>query len=56
VEPGQATTLEIAGSLDDLNRAIDALRAEGCAIAGVRARRESLEDVFVKVVRDGEAA
>jgi ABC-2 type transport system ATP-binding protein len=56
VEPGQATTLEIAGSLDDLNRAIDALRAEGCVIAGVRARRESLEDVFVKVVRDGEAA
>jgi hypothetical protein len=32
------------------------LRGQGVAICGVRARRESLEDVFVKVVRDGEAA
>ena len=55
--PGSGmVTLEVKGSLDDLNRAIDALRAQGVVIAGVRARRESLEDVFVKVVRDGEAA
>jgi ABC-2 type transport system ATP-binding protein len=54
--PDGATTLEIAGSIDDLNRAIDGLRGQGVAICGVRARRESLEDVFVKVVRDGEAA
>jgi hypothetical protein len=32
------------------------VRAAGLSIAAVRARRESLEDVFVKIVRDGEAA
>ena len=49
-------TLQITGETEDLNRTIDALRAAGLTIAAVRARRESLEDVFVKVVRDGEAA
>jgi ABC-2 type transport system ATP-binding protein len=49
-------TIEVTGEAEDLNRAIDALRAAGLAIAAVRARRESLEDVFVKIVRDGEAA
>ena len=49
-------TLEVSGETEDLNRAIDALRAAGLTIAAVRARRESLEDVFVKIVRDGEAA
>jgi ABC-2 type transport system ATP-binding protein len=50
------STFEVSGGPEDLNRAIDALRAAGVAIAAVRARRESLEDVFVKIVRDGEAA
>ena len=36
--------------------AIDALRGAGVSITGVRARRASLEEVFVKVVREGEAA
>ena len=54
-DPG-AAMLELSGDLDALNRAVDALRGAGIAIAGVRARRASLEDVFVKVVRDGEAA
>ena len=49
-------TFEVSGATEDLNRAIDALRAAGLTIAAVRARRESLEDVFVKIVRDGEAA
>jgi ABC-2 type transport system ATP-binding protein len=48
------TLLEIEGGDDAMNRALDALRAAGVAIAGVRPRRESLEEVFVKVVRDGE--
>src|SRR6185295_4874855 len=49
-------TLAVTGETGDLNRTIDALRAAGLSIAAVRARRESLEDVFVKIVRDGEAA
>jgi ABC-2 type transport system ATP-binding protein len=49
-------TIEVTGETEDLNRTIDALRAAGLTIAAVRARRESLEDVFVKIVRDGEAA
>jgi len=49
-------TIAVTGETDDLNRTIDALRAAGLTIAAVRARRESLEDVFVKIVRDGEAA
>ena len=58
-EPGRdpaATALEVAGALDALNHAIDALRAAGVSISAVRARRTSLEEVFVKVVREGEAA
>jgi ABC-2 type transport system ATP-binding protein len=57
--PGAAPglrTVAVTGGTDDLNRTIDALRAAGLTIAAVRARRESLEDVFVKIVRDGEAA
>jgi ABC-2 type transport system ATP-binding protein len=50
-----AIILEQTGGLEDLNRLIDALRAAGCAISAVRPRRTSLEEVFVKVVRDGEA-
>jgi ABC-2 type transport system ATP-binding protein len=58
-EPGRdpaALALELAGEIDSLNRAIDALRSAGVSISGVRARRSSLEEVFVKVVREGEAA
>ncbi len=58
-EPGRdpaAQALEVTGELDTLNRAIDALRSAGVSISGVRARRSSLEEVFVKVVREGEAA
>ena len=51
-----AQVLSVPGDLKDLNRLIDALRAEGVTIAAVRPRRESLEEVFVKVVRDGEGA
>ena len=53
--PAGAATLEFEGAPEDMNRAIDALRAGGVAIDGVRPRRESLEEVFVKIVRDGEA-
>jgi ABC-2 type transport system ATP-binding protein len=54
-EPGSAV-LEQRGDIASLNRALDALRAAGVLIAAVRPRRASLEDVFVRVVRDGEAA
>ena len=56
--PGEAGTavLEQRGDLEGLNRALDALRAAGVTVAAVRPRRTSLEDVFVKVVRDGETA
>ena len=49
------TMLEIEGAAADMNRALDALRAGGVGIDAVRPRRESLEEVFVKVVRDGDA-
>jgi ABC-2 type transport system ATP-binding protein len=52
----ETLVLSLTGELDDLNRLIDRLRAEGVAITSVRPRRESLEEVFVKVVRDGEGA
>jgi ABC-2 type transport system ATP-binding protein len=42
--------LEIADDLESLNRLIDALRADGARIVAVRPRRESLEEVFVKVI------
>ncbi|HYV86857.1 MAG TPA: ABC transporter ATP-binding protein [Patescibacteria group bacterium] len=49
------TMLEIEGAAADMNRALDALRAGGVGIDAVRPRRESLEEVFVKVIRDGDA-
>jgi ABC-2 type transport system ATP-binding protein len=52
--PAGAATLEFEGAPEEMNRALDALRAGGVAIDGVRPRRESLEEVFVKVIRDGE--
>jgi ABC-2 type transport system ATP-binding protein len=53
--PAGAAALEFEGAPEEMNRAIDALRAGGVSIDGVRPRRESLEEVFVKIVRDGEA-
>ncbi|MFQ5877559.1 MAG: ABC transporter ATP-binding protein [Acidobacteriota bacterium] len=47
--------LEIAADLDGLNRLIDALRAHGVAIDFVHRDRASLEEVFVRVVREDEA-
>jgi len=54
LRPAEDMTLELPGDLAALNRLIDALRASGVAIAAIRARRDSLEDVFVKVVGEGE--
>ena len=47
--------LEISGEQAALDGAIDALRGRGIAIAAIIPRRESLEDVFVKVIGEGEA-
>jgi ABC-2 type transport system ATP-binding protein len=46
--------LELAGDLPALNRLLDALRQDGVEVAAVLPRKESLEDVFVKVVGEGE--
>ena len=54
--PPGAALLEVRGDVAALNRCLDLLRSRGLLIAGVKERRESLEDVFVRVVRDGEAA
>jgi ABC-2 type transport system ATP-binding protein len=51
---GEPRRIELEGDVAALNRLIDLLRAEGCDIAAIRPRRDSLEDVFVKVVREGE--
>ena len=47
--------LEVSGEQAALDGAIDALRGRGVAIAAIIPRRESLEDVFVKVIGEGEA-
>ena len=55
--PGAATpieSLEIPGDVPALNRAIDALRAPGVEIVSVQPRRDSLEDVFVRILEEGE--
>lgn len=46
------------GELARVQALIDLLRAEGCAIVGVSETRESLEDLFLRLVRDvdGRAA
>ena len=46
--------LELAGDVETLNQAIDALRGGGIAITSVVPRRDSLEDVFVRVLEEGE--
>ena len=48
--------LTFPGGHADLNRLIDVLRSEQVSIASVRPRRDSLEEVFVRVVSDGEGA
>jgi ABC-2 type transport system ATP-binding protein len=53
--PTQSVTrLELAGDVPTLNQAIDALRAGGVAITSILPRRDSLEDVFVRVLEEGE--
>ncbi len=51
---GGPRRLELRGGQEDLNRLIDLLRERNVEIAAVRQSRESLEDVFVKIV--GEKA
>ena len=46
--------LELSGDVPALNRAIDALRGKGIEITSVLPRRDSLEDVFVRVLEEGE--
>lgn len=48
--------LTFPGGHAELNRLIDVLRSEQVSIASVRPRRDSLEEVFVRVVSDGEGA
>ncbi|HZM69161.1 MAG TPA: ABC transporter ATP-binding protein [Candidatus Cryosericum sp.] len=52
----EPVVLTYPGGHADLNRLIDALRSEQVSITSVRPRRESLEEVFVRVVSDGEGA
>jgi len=49
-----AAGLELAGDVPALNRAIDALRSRGLEIVSVLPRRDSLEEVFVRVLEEGE--
>ena len=53
-EAGGPVRLRIEGDLAAVNHLIDVLRGEGQVIAAVRPLKDSLEDVFVKVVREGE--
>ena len=50
----RTTRLELSGDLKALNEAIDALRGQGVEIASILPRRDSLEDVFVRVLEEGE--
>jgi len=47
--------VELQGGVPALNALIDALRGQGVEITAVLPRRESLEDVFVKVLGEEEA-
>ncbi len=46
--------LELSGDVPALNGAIDALRGRGVEIVSILPRRDSLEDVFVRVLEEGE--
>lgn len=48
--------VEVPGDVAALNALIDALRGQGVEITAIVPRRDSLEDVFVKVLSEGEAA
>jgi len=50
----RGTWLELSGDVPALNGAIDALRRQGVEIASIQPRRDSLEDVFVRVLEEGE--
>jgi len=51
---GGGHRLELSGDDAALNRAIDAVRAAGATIVAIKPRKDSLEDVFVKVVGEDE--
>jgi ABC-2 type transport system ATP-binding protein len=51
---GDGRRFELSGDDAALNRAIDALRAAGATIIAIKPRKDSLEDVFVKVVGENE--
>jgi ABC-2 type transport system ATP-binding protein len=51
---GEGHRLELSGDDAALNRAIDAVRAAGATIVAIKPRKDSLEDVFVKVVGENE--
>jgi len=51
---GGGHRLELSGDDAALNRAIDAVRAAGATIVAIKPRKDSLEDVFVKVVGENE--
>ena len=48
--------VQILGDAAALNKLIDALRGHGVEILAITPRRDSLEDVFVKILNEGEAA
>lgn len=48
--------VQILGDAAALNALIDALRGQGVEILAITPRRDSLEDVFVKILNEGEAA
>lgn len=48
--------VQVLGDAAALNALIDALRGQGAEILAIAPRRDSLEDVFVKVLSEGEAA
>ncbi|MCZ6695622.1 MAG: ABC transporter ATP-binding protein [Acidobacteria bacterium] len=52
---GEDRRLRLAGDLDALNRLIDRLRVAGASIVSVLPARDSLEDVFVKVVGEEDS-
>ncbi len=48
--------VQVLGDVAALNALIDALRGQGVEILAVTPRRDSLEDVFVKILNEGETA
>ncbi|HEU4401125.1 MAG TPA: ABC transporter ATP-binding protein [Candidatus Polarisedimenticolia bacterium] len=53
--PGESDgRLDLRGDLAELNRLIDALRSESADIAAIEPVKESLEEVFVKVIGENE--